>query len=1102
MSLPVSLPVGAKSARSLRKRRKPYSAILEQLEDRCLLAVSLTAYGQLPLAFEPNMGQAPAGVGFLAQGNTYTLFLNPAEAVLGLQTAPSAGNPAGQTLGVGLKLVGSNPSAAAQAGDLLPGISNYFVGNNPADWHTNVPNYAKVSYQNVYPGIDLVYYGNQGALEYDFVVNPGASPGVIRLAVQGAQSLSLDAQGDVVLHTVGGDLLEKAPIVYQMVNGVRQTVAGRFVLENQNQLGFAVGAYNAALPLIIDPVLSYSTFFGGNVYPASTLPAGASSNSADQLQVDALGDAYISGSQSGASDFPIVGGLGQPAFDTFVAKLNPQGTALLYSTYLGGGVLNSPYLGGGVGLGQLPDTQIAVDPAGDVYAFGVAPYTNFPTAGSPYQRQPNRGNPSGGYPFIAKLNPAGNQLLFSTFFGGQAGIGTLGGIAINSAGDVYVAGTVLGSLNGAALNPLPTTAGAFETLWEAGNEIGFVSELNSTGSALIYSTLLGAWGGTSIYTQIGRNASPESFGGFAFPRSVGGGGLAVDGSGDAIVTGWTSAPNFPTLNAYKPVSPSGGNALFVAKLNPAGTGLIYSTYFGGDVPPPNGGFFSPNMITGVATDAAGDAYFTGVTSSMDFSTAGSPFQATAVPSPGGNVVSNSFISKLDPNGKPIYSTYLHGTSSSGYHPEVMAAGIAVDSAGDAFAVGITAAPDFPTANALPAGDGSTDGTTETGFVTELDPSGSYLLFSTLLGGTHQLGAPDTSNGVWGVALDASENLYLSGSTAATDFPVTAGAYQTQFKAVYPQPNPTSSGSEAFVAKLTGIPSGGGGGLIPGYWSPQDLAAAPDNTVRMLWATPKGSGDLWSVPSTGSITAGPTYGPFLGWIATADAVGSDGSGRVLWTNTNGAAALWIVTPSGTVQRFLVFGPLSGWTARDVAVGTDGDTRILWTNSNGAAVVWQLYGSNFSISSSPVYNPGGGWSARKMAIGPDGMVHVLWTNPSGATMIYTLFSSGSLNTTAQFGAIPGWSATGIAVGADGVMRILWNNTNGMVAIWQLSSSYNVTAATVYGPFAGWQAVSLAAEPDGSLRLLWFNTGNEATSVWDLTSAGAYQSGTLFGGIPTSN
>jgi hypothetical protein len=1084
----MSSPLGAKSPRRLRKQTKLFSARLERLEDRCLLAVSLGGYSQLPLAFEPNVGQAGAGVGFIAQGNSYTLLLNPSEAVLGLQTAPSAGNPAGQRLGVGLKLVGSNPSAAPQASDLLPGISNYFIGDNPADWHTNVPNYGKISYQNVYSGVDLVYYGNQGSLEYDFVVNPGASPGLIRLAVQGAQSLSVDAQGDVLLHTVGGDVLEKAPTVYQMIDGVRQAVPGRFVLENQNQLGFAVGPYNAALALVIDPVLSYATFIGGS----SSLTEQAE-NFVTQLQVDATGDMYISG-RTGSTSFPIVGGLSQPDSLAFVAKLNPQGTALLYSTYLGGAMGGEAYA----------DTLISVDPAGDLYAFGLAPtnYTTFPTAGSPYQRLPDRGSPAQGSPFVLKLNPAGNQLLFSTFFGGQASFDSLGGIAIDSAGDVYVAGSVAGSLHG-GLNPLPTTPGAFQTQWQSGFEIGFVSELNNTGSALVYSTLLGAWGGSGTYTQIGRNSLQSIDIGW-FPTGWnaaggGGGGLAVDSSGDAIVAGWTSVSSFPTLNAFEPIRPA-GDPMFVAKLNPTGTGLIYSTYFGGDLP----GGLAPNGISGVATDNAGDAYVTGFTVSTDFSTAGSPFQATPAPNPDPTVVNNSFVSKLDSNGKPIYSTYLHGSSVSGglgSGEEVFAAGIAVDAAGDAFVVGTTSAPDFPTANSLPARDGAPGAGTYEGFVTEFDPSGSYLLFSTLLGGAKDITGLSSQNGVFALALDANSDLYVAGATTATDFPVTAGAYQTQYTAMYPHVNPTSPGREGFVAKLTGIPTGIGG-LTPGYWHAQDLAAAPDNSVRMLWATPKGSGDLWSLSSNGSFTAGPAYGPLTGWIATADAVGSDGNNRVLWTNVNGAAALWIVASDGTVQKSAVFGPVSGWTARDVAVGTDGDTRILWSNSNGAAVVWQLYGSNFSISSSPVYNPGSGWNARKLAIGPDGMVHVLWTNASGGTTIYTLLSSGSLDSSAQFGPIPGWSASGIAVGADGVVRILWNNTNGMVAIWKLSSSYSVTAATVYGPFAGWQAASLAAEPDGSLRLLWLNSGNQATSVWDLTAAGGYQSSTLFGSIATSN
>jgi hypothetical protein len=279
-----------------------------------------SSYGQLPLAFEANQGQAPAPVNYLAHGNGYTLSLTPQQAVL-----DSNSGAADTTLA--LQLVGANPLAPALGQNELITRTNYLTGNDPSGWYTNIPNYGQVAYQGVYPGVNLVYHGNQGRLEYDFVVQPGANPGAIQMRMHGVQGLSLDAQSDLVLHTAAGDVLEQAPIIYQQVNDVRQTVSGAFVLEGNNQVGFRVGAYDPSRPLVIDPTLSYSSYL---------------TSSGWGIAVDGSGDAYLTGSSWGSTGL-------------FVAKLNAKGTALDWFTTLASN---------GIGTG------IAVDASGDVYVRG------------------------------------------------------------------------------------------------------------------------------------------------------------------------------------------------------------------------------------------------------------------------------------------------------------------------------------------------------------------------------------------------------------------------------------------------------------------------------------------------------------------------------------------------------------------------------------------------------------------------------------------------------------------------------------------------------------------------------------------------------------
>src|SRR5688572_27317785 len=318
------------------------------------------SYGKLPLHFEANQGQAHEDVRFLSRGPGYSLYLTAGEAVLVL-TQPS---DAEKSATLRMSLVDAAPKPVVSGLEKLPGKANYFIGNDPAKWRSNVPTYAKVHYREVYPGIDLVYYGNQRQLEYDFVVAPGADPKKILLAFRGADRIEIDAQGDLVLHVGGESIRQKKPVIYQEVDGAREEVAGSYVRKSTNRVGFKVAAYDKSRPLVIDPVLSYSTYLSGD-----------DGDGARGIAVDPAGNAYVTG-HTGSVNFPTTSGSLQAAApgggDAFVTKLDPTGSVLVYSTYLGGGA------GDGA-------SGIAVDAGGNAYITGGTGSANFPTTPGAFQ---------------------------------------------------------------------------------------------------------------------------------------------------------------------------------------------------------------------------------------------------------------------------------------------------------------------------------------------------------------------------------------------------------------------------------------------------------------------------------------------------------------------------------------------------------------------------------------------------------------------------------------------------------------------------------------------------------------------------------------------
>jgi hypothetical protein len=685
-------------------------------------------YGKLPLQFEANRGQTHKDVRFLSRGAGYSLYLTASEAVLVLNQ-PDA--KAQKSVALRMSLVGAGLEPVVTGLDELPGKANYFIGKDRSKWRANVPTYAKVHYQNVYPGIDLVYYGNQRQLEYDFVVAPGADPKKIVLGFKGADKLRIDAGGDLLLHMAGSDIRQHKPVVHQDIDGVRHEIAGSYVRKGANRVGFKLAAYDASRPLVIDPVFLYSTYLGGS---------GSGGDQGHGIAVDGDGNAYITGGTTSA-DFPTTpgafqSGLAPAGRNVFVTKLNPTGSALVYSTYLGGS-------------GDEGGAAIAVDAGGNAYVTGATVSPDFPTTAGAFQSTfagPN------GDAFVTKLDPTGSALVYSTYLGGTGADGDWGsGIAVDGAGNAYVVGTT-------SSNDFPTAA-AFQPALAGGDRFGaenaFVTKLNSTGSSLVYSTYLG--GVSARAPDVGL-------------------GIAVDTGGNAYVTGYTTSLNFPTTpGAFQttigtPISSTSiPQDAFVTKFDSAGS-LVYSTYLGGSGD--DGG-------SGIAVDAAGNAYVTGGASSGFPTTAGA-FQP--VMSNGG-----AFITKLDPSGSTlVYSTYLSGKSGGGI------AGIAVDAAGNAYVTGSTSmvvcgrssciTPDWPTTPDAPQpnyGGGNTDG-----FVTKLNPDGSALVYSSYLGGN------GFDNGS-GIAVDASGNAYVTGSTTSVNFPTTVGAFQ---------PIPRGPGN-AFVTKI-------------------------------------------------------------------------------------------------------------------------------------------------------------------------------------------------------------------------------------------------------------------------------------------------------------
>ena len=689
-------------------------------------------YGSLPLTFERNQGQAESSVRFLSRAYGYPILfkdrevdvLLPPKVALQTDTQRSQ-NAAAQPDMLRMRFGGRNQGLIPMGEGQLLETVNYFLGSNPAKWRTGVPTFERVRYEGAFPGVNLMYYGNQNRLELDFQVAPGADADAIRLQLQSARRLKIDRDGNLVITMAGGSVTFHKPMIYQPVDAIRKTlVDGQFRLLSKNTVGFQLGAYDHKKPLIIDPILSYSTYLN---FPSTDYPF--------PVAADAEGEAYITGTApvlpittSGAFQGSNMTKLGE---SVFIAKFNQAGSALVYCTYLGGS-------------GTDDASAIALDAQGDAYVVGQTSSTDFPTSTGAFQsvnRVPNDTASPGSTGFVSEINGTGTALVYSTYLGGSTG-NKMAGVAVDSSGNAYVTGTTSDT-------DFPTTSGAFQSENKATasqNPTGFVSKVNAAGTALAYSTYLG--GGNADFLQ----------------------GIALDSSGDAYVTGGTESTDFPTTSgAFQTTSNAKFSAGFVTKLNPAGTGLVYSTYLGGS---------AGDQANAIAVDASGDAYVTGFASSADFPVTPGAFQTSI-----NGAIQAVFVAKLNPSGtSPLYSTFLSGgPGAATLGPEDNGVAIAVDTAGNAYVDGSTNGSQFPTTpGALQTVNLTTTNSGNTGsFVTELNSTGTSLLYSTYLSGS---GVETYSSPLCecasGLALDSARNVYVTGFTFSNDFLVTPGSYET------------------------------------------------------------------------------------------------------------------------------------------------------------------------------------------------------------------------------------------------------------------------------------------------------------------------------------
>ena len=981
-------------------------------------------YAALQLAFEQNKRQTDAQVKYMARGDGYTLFLTDKDAVFSLRSraaakessvgprpgmqlharnsAPKVSHDASKDLTavVRMRLTGANSPATISASSPMPGKSNYFVGNDASKWQTDVAHYARVSYQSVYPGVDLAFHGAQRQTEFDFIVAPEANPAPIGFHFMGARAIKTDGSGNLVIASAAGNILLHKPVAYQQQNGVRQPVDARFLLKADNQVAFELGSYDRSRELVIDPsaVYLYSTYLGGT-----------GDDEGQGIAFDSTGNAYVTG-QTASSNFPTTTGVLQTTLkstggNVFVTKLSPDGANLVYSTYVGGSGL--PFGDSG--------NAIAVNlTSGAAYVTGGTSSSDFPTTTGAFQTS-FKGSTNNA--FVFELSPSGGSLTYSTYLGGTGADYAFGiALATDSSGDVFVVGKT-SSTNFPTLNPIQAA------LLSGSTYGGFVTKLNSTGTALVYSTYLGG-------SSDGDLASA----------------VALDSSDNAYVTGSTFNTAFPvTTGAYQTTCGSCDTVLgipssngFVTVINAAGSAYVYSTFLGGS---------DSDKGDGIAVDSTGAAYVTGATTSSNFPTTTGALQTSY----GG--AGDAFVTKLNPAGSAlVYSTYLGG---SGFDA---GASIALDSSLNAYVTGQTASSNFKTVNPTqPAIGGGNDA-----FVSEINSAGSHLIFSTYLGGA---GDEDDGGNYGAISVDsAGQNIYVTGNTAPPS--VGANNFPTQ-SAVQPAPG---GATDAFVVKYTtnatfSLSATTPSAVAPGSQATSTITLTSLNGYNLpvtLSCSVAGTGT--PLPTCGSFATNPLT-PIAGGATTTLAINTTGpSGAnsrprsifyAMWLPVAGLSLVGMGLSTSRSRRKKMFGVLmlglmltallliaacggssSSTTTPTCAAAPSVPTGLAAssTTSTGTTLAWtaSTVGANCSVSSYTIYQNG-------TSIGTSATPSFAVTGlTAGTTYSFTVAATDAAGASAQSSALSVTTSTSQTPAGNYTITITGTDAN------NLSQSAQVTLA----------------------------------------------------------
>lgn len=967
--------------------------------DRPVKTRIVTEFGKLPLAFERNQGQTDAHVRFLAHTRESTLCLTPSEAVfrMPVRSAPRTYEALGKRASrsearvlpgtIRMQVMGGNPHAQALEEQPLAGRANYFFGSDPGRWQTDVPTFGRVRFREVYRGVDLVYYGDRQRLEYDFVVAPYADPKQIRLHFAGAQEVHLNPAGDLIVQTPDGALTWRRPTVYQRrAGGAHVAVPSRFRLMRRlhggAEVAFALGRYDVARPLVIDPVLLYSTYLGG-----SALHGG---DFANDIAVDDSGSAYITG-YTGSLDFPVSasyqrGNRSGAGITAFVAKLDPTGAALLYATYLGGSRQDnanaiavdgsgSAYITGRAFSGDFPTTSgafqrtlkadhnafvtklspsgsalvystylggsrsdsavaIAIDGAGHAFVTGHTISSDFPTTAGALQTV-NR-SPGGGNAFVTELDPTGAKLLYSTYLGGSSPAGDFGkAITVDSSGSVYLLGDAFSA-------DLPVTSGAYQKTHTALNSSNaFVAKFNPVGTALVYSTYLGGSG-----TDNGNS-------------------IGVDSAGQAYVAGNTLSTDFPTTSGafQRAVRTKAGvvNA-YVTRLSAAGDRLLYSTYLGGS---------AETYTYHLAIDPQGEAYITGYTDATDFPTTVGAYRRSGVGATIGKT--HSYVARLNAAGSAlIYSTYLGGTGGD------YASSLALDSRGAAYITGYTNSADFPvTASAVQSVNRALSAAASNAFVTKLLPLPVF---------------PDLDG-------DGNADLLLQNASSGAMAGWFMNGTQWQGGVYFSQTPP---------AGYTLV----GSGDFRGDGTPALVLQNRSSNAVVLWYT--------GGANHAAITGGDYVDqiPANGWnlVGVADFNGDGRSDLVFQNQSTHQIAIWLMVGAhyqGGVLLPVV--PPSGWSVVGTGdINGDGFPDLIFQNqSSGQIAVWYMNGTAYGDGLQMKAVPAAGW--KVVGVGDynrDGFADLLLQNQTNDQAVIWFLQNGAFAGGDTLSLTPpaGWKVAG--------------------------------------------------------------------------------------------